>query len=170
MREREKIQAFLRSFGCVKRLGARTAWVPAEQAMSAPRSRRLFHYTTGEGLLSIVRSKSLHATHSDFLNDSSECRLMRDALTPVFEQELRELVPKLIERRVLPKRILDDAGQHLYVRESENIFRTLVSTTNRTSPYLHPILLSARTRIRAIRAWSPEPMACLCTWGVRIRT
>src|SRR5262245_52188560 len=37
---------------------------------------------------------------------------MRDALTPVFEHELRELVPKLIERRVF----LEDAGEHLYVK------------------------------------------------------
>jgi hypothetical protein len=103
--------------------------------MPSPKSRCLFHYTTGQGLISIVKSQSLHATHSDFLNDSSECRLMKEILTPVFQREMGEVVPKLIERGVLDKQILEEMGQRLYVTESENIFRALVSATNSTSPF-----------------------------------
>jgi hypothetical protein len=105
------------------------------RAMCSPKSRRLFHYTTGEGLISIVKGQSLHATHSDFLNDPSECRLIREILTPVIQHELGELVPKLIERGVLKQQILEEMGRQVYARESENIFRTLVAATNSTSPF-----------------------------------
>src|SRR6266487_5937964 len=91
------------------------------RSVHAPKSRCLFHYTTGEGLISIVRNQSLHATHSDFLNDSSECRLIKEILKPVFQHELSELVPKLIERGVLPQQILEEWGHQIYASESEKI-------------------------------------------------
>ena len=108
---------------------------PARMNQSTPESRSLFHYTTGDGLISIVKNQSLHATHSDFLNDPSECRLIKELLTPVFQKELAELIPKLIERRVLSEKLLEDMGRQVYATESENIFRCLVTATNNTSPF-----------------------------------
>jgi hypothetical protein len=55
-------------------------------------------------------------------------------LTPVFQHELADLVPKLIDRGVLRQQILEEMGRQVYARESENIFRALVAATNSTSP------------------------------------
>jgi hypothetical protein len=45
-----------------------------------PEPELLYHYTDQKGLLGIVKSKCLWATHSQFLNDSSEYRIVFDAL------------------------------------------------------------------------------------------
>jgi hypothetical protein len=42
-----------------------------ERELPAP-PQSLYHYTDGEGLLGILTSRSLHATHSSFLNDQTE--------------------------------------------------------------------------------------------------
>src|SRR5215469_7905770 len=61
----------------------------------------VFHYTDSAGLLGILSSKSLFATHYRYLNDVSEGSLMRDLILPILEDEITEINSKLRERSLL---------------------------------------------------------------------
>jgi hypothetical protein len=50
----------------------------------------LFHYTDSNGLLGIVRSRMLWATHAQFLNDESELRYPRDLMATLATRLRRE--------------------------------------------------------------------------------
>jgi hypothetical protein len=50
-----------------------------------PRSVRLFHYTSAEGLFGILQSGSLWASHRNFLNDTSEFQHLLKLLPAFFE-------------------------------------------------------------------------------------
>ncbi|KRR08451.1 hypothetical protein CP49_31405 [Bradyrhizobium valentinum] len=95
----------------------------------------MFHYTSAEGLVGILQTQSLFATHSAFLNDSTECRIIRDILLPRLESELREATPKLIERRVIDPKILTDFGDELFRQEADNMLHAMSQATNNTTPY-----------------------------------
>ena len=101
----------------------------------AKTSRSLFHYTSADGLVGILQTQSLFATHSAFLNDSTECRIIRDILLPRLEKELREATPKLIERRVMDPKILTDFGDELFRQEADNMLQAMSQATNNTAPY-----------------------------------
>lgn len=98
-------------------------------------SRSLFHYTTADGLVGILENQSLFATHSEFLNDSSECKSILAVLLPRVEAELREVVPLLVERRLFHPSILTDNGDEIYRQEAENMLQALPSAGNHTAPY-----------------------------------
>jgi len=57
---------------------------------------KLYHYTTWEGLLGILQTQTLWATHYRFLNDYSELVLLRDKLigfvSPIVKEQYGELV------------------------------------------------------------------------------
>jgi len=57
--------------------------------------RKLYHYTTWEGLLGILQTQTLWATHYRFLNDYSELVLFRDklidSLVPIAKEKYRLL-------------------------------------------------------------------------------
>lgn len=52
----------------------------------------LFHYTSGEGLLGILRSKTIWASHLRFLNDARELQYGLDLLVPHFREHIRKRV------------------------------------------------------------------------------
>lgn len=56
------------------------AFSPLEQSILTSNVETLWHYTTLEGLLGILRSKSIWATHVQSLNDHSELRYVLDKL------------------------------------------------------------------------------------------
>jgi hypothetical protein len=97
-------------------------------------SRSLFHYTSAQGLIGILGTQSLFATHADFLNDSSECRLLRGLLTPRLIEELKELVPKLIKAKFMKEgetqAFLSEASEEF----ASSVFNTIVKTIDRISP------------------------------------
>lgn len=97
-------------------------------------SRSLFHYTTAAGLIGILESESLFATHYNFLNDGTEGQLILDLLLPRMEHELRTATPQLVEKGILKKEILrlDDT---LYREEAERMLRAMTSTTNSIAPF-----------------------------------
>ena len=66
----------------------------------------VFHYTDSAGLLGILSSGSLFATDYRYLNDVTEAGVIRDLIMPVFEAEIAEITPKLIEKKWLKKRVL----------------------------------------------------------------
>jgi hypothetical protein len=113
--------------------GKRTPQTPAEP--SEQESRSLFHYTTAEGVIGILQNQCLHATHADFLNDSTECRAILAVLLPRLEMQLREIVPKLIARRLIHPSIATDYGETVYRHEAENMLQAMVEATNNTAPF-----------------------------------
>ncbi len=59
-------------------------------------NKRLYHYTTWDGLVGILKNQSLWATHYKFLNDYSETLLLKDKLIeltrPIIHQEYRNII------------------------------------------------------------------------------
>jgi hypothetical protein len=61
----------------------------------------IFHYTDSAGLLGILSSKSLFASHYRYLNDVSEGSLIRDLILPILEDKVTEIMPKLAKKGLL---------------------------------------------------------------------
>ena len=59
--------------------------------------KSLYHYTTWSGLLGIISSQSLWATHYKFLNDYSEIVLFRNKLVTLIIPHVRESYEKFLE-------------------------------------------------------------------------
>jgi len=72
--------------------------------------RKLYHYTTWEGLLGILETQTLWATHARFLNDYSEIILFRDKLTDFVIPIVKEEYGKLISQGKVDQRKIDQAG------------------------------------------------------------
>jgi hypothetical protein len=107
-----------------------------EGAKPSPQeSRSLFHYTTADGVIGIVQNQCLFATHADFLNDSTECRAILAVLLPRLEAQLRDAVPKLIERGLIHPSIIAEYGDTLYRQEAEKMLQAMVQAANNTAPF-----------------------------------
>jgi hypothetical protein len=98
-------------------------------------SRPLFHYTDARGLIGILETKCLFATHADFLNDSSECQLLKGIVGPQLVSEFEEAAKKFPRMAILnktPEQLVDA------------VFNSVLTTIERTSPFyitsfcLHP--------------------------------
>jgi hypothetical protein len=98
-------------------------------------SRPLFHYTTAQGLLGIVQDKCLFATHADFSNDSSECKLILPHLVGIIKEEYRRIVPELIALNIMSSEILRNHGEAVYEQEAENSVQAIIRATNNIAPY-----------------------------------
>lgn len=79
---------------------------------------KLYHYTTWDGLLGIIGTKTLWATHYKFLNDYSEIVLFRDKLIsflfPYVHKEYKKLITRCqhIEQKINQSGGLDQNVQH----------------------------------------------------------
>jgi hypothetical protein len=99
------------------------------------KSRPLFHYTTAQGLLGIVQNRCLFATHAEFSNDSTECKLLLPLLEEIFVREYEQLVPKLIDRGQMAAEFLKEHGTNVYKLEAKNSARVMLKATNNVAPY-----------------------------------
>ena len=61
-----------------------------EELVSRRPAGPLYHYTNQAGLLGIVRNKEIWATHTQYLNDSQECRYALQLIREEFEIIYRE--------------------------------------------------------------------------------
>jgi hypothetical protein len=61
----------------------------------------IFHYTDAAGLSGILSSHTMFATDYRFLNDANEVSVIRDLVPPVFEAEIADIAPKLIEKKLI---------------------------------------------------------------------
>lgn len=79
---------------------------------------RLFHYTTWDGLLGILKTQSLWATHFKFLNDYSELYLCKEKLveyvSPIIKEQFVVQIAKQrdLEAKINEKGGLDQVTQH----------------------------------------------------------
>ena len=96
-------------------------------------SRSLFHYTTAQGLIGIVRSQSLFATNSNFLNDASECQSLKTLLMPIVQDEIARTVAKLVDKKLLSPHIRDNP--QILAQQAESVFSALIGATNNVAPY-----------------------------------
>ena len=72
---------------------------------------KLYHYTTWDGLLGILQTHSLWATHYKFLNDYSEIVLFRNKLVSYILPYVREECEKLVkESPDIKQRISQEGG------------------------------------------------------------
>src|SRR5262245_41210025 len=96
----------------------------------------VFHYTDSAGLLGILKSKSLFATHYRYRNDISEGSLIRDLIVPVFEAEIADIIPKLREIGQL-KGFYESVGESGHRLQAEGYYKSLVNSLDATtSPFV----------------------------------
>lgn len=103
---------------------------------SAPsKSRSLFHYTTAQGLLGIIEDRCLFATHADFSNDSSECKLVLPYVKNILSAEYARIIPKLIELKIMDQNILREYGNAVFEDEAQKSVTAMLEAVNETAPY-----------------------------------
>ena len=80
--------------------------------------KKLYHYTTWDGLLGILQNQTLWATNYKFLNDSLEIVLFKDKLISWLLPDVKEKYEQLIrknpstEQGVIEHGGLDQVVQH----------------------------------------------------------
>ena len=73
--------------------------------------KKLYHYTTWEGLQGILENQTLWATNYKFLNDYSEIVLFRDKLISFINPHVHEAFEKLIKQSPpVEQKIIDEGG------------------------------------------------------------
>ena len=73
----------------------------------------LFHYTSHDGVVGILTSRNLRATHYKFLNDTSELQLMRHELAKRLFPFVKGRVVDVYRSAGLKKRReMKNAGRH----------------------------------------------------------
>ena len=105
---------------------------PASSSDGANRS--LFHYTTAAGLIGIIKSQCLFATHANFLNDSAECRILRHLLKPQITAEMAEIVPDLIKRGRLVGDVFREHGEKIYEMQAEKALDSIFGSIENIAP------------------------------------
>ena len=95
----------------------------------------IFHYTDAAGLLGILSSKSLFATHYKYLNDTTEAAAIRELMMPILESEIEEIFPKLIEKGWLSKEYYDAYGTGVDRLEAAKLYGSFVGAIDNVSPF-----------------------------------
>jgi hypothetical protein len=82
---------------------------------------KLYHYTNWDGLVGILQSKTLWATHCKFLNDYSEIVLFRNKLISLLLPHVRELCEELIKQSPQFEQYINQIGglDHVVQHETE---------------------------------------------------
>ena len=84
---------------------------------------KLYHYTTWDGLLGILQTKTLWATHYRFLNDYSEIVLFRDKLISLILPYVREAYEKLLEQSPhIEQKINQEGGLGQVIQHDTEVF------------------------------------------------
>ncbi|HME45628.1 MAG TPA: DUF2971 domain-containing protein [Syntrophorhabdales bacterium] len=83
----------------------------------------LYHYTTWSGLLGILKTQTLWATHYRFLNDYSEIALFRNKLVVFLRPYVAEQYRKLVEQSPhLEQQISEEGGMDQIVQHDTEVF------------------------------------------------
>jgi hypothetical protein len=84
---------------------------------------KLFHYTTWDGLLGIMQSQTLWATHYKFLNDYTEIVLFRDKLIEFLVPYVIDAYNKLIKQSPdIESQIVESGGLNHVVQHDTEVF------------------------------------------------
>src|SRR5262245_59435591 len=91
------------------------------EIVTRDRPKSLFHYTTAAGLIGIIETQTLWATHANFLNDSAECQLLNRLLTPQIRKEFAHIVPRLLAVGAFNQEFMEIYNDNLLRTESEKV-------------------------------------------------
>lgn len=94
----------------------------------------LFHYTTAAGLLGIVKDQVLWATHANYLNDTTELKILAGLLAPQISKELRSVVPKLEAAGAFTSELMKTFGEGLFDDQAQRICRAIMRSVENTAP------------------------------------
>jgi len=82
-----------------------------------------------------MESQCLFATHSEFLNDATECKMIAETLRPRLEAELKGAVPKLVQHKLMKFSALEDFDDNIFRQEADNMLHAMSQAANNTAPY-----------------------------------
>src|SRR5438874_3192618 len=91
----------------------------------------VFHYTDIDGLVGILSSKSLFATHYNYLNDLNKGEIIRDLIIPILEVDFTQFTQK----GLLKANIYERYGTSVHRMLAEIIYDAMRETTNNVSPF-----------------------------------
>ncbi|PKN95995.1 MAG: hypothetical protein CVU43_22990 [Chloroflexi bacterium HGW-Chloroflexi-5] len=93
--------------------------------------RKLYHYTTWDGSIGILKTQSLWATHYKFLNDYTELALFRNRLVQYIAPAVREQFVTLVKHRKDVKREIERQGgiEHVVQHDAMSIVNAAYSAT-----------------------------------------
>src|ERR1700730_8245658 len=130
------------------------------------KSRSLFHYTNSDGLLGILGSGALFASHYSFLNDTSEGTVLREVLLPLLERETRAFVPKLIEEGIIKPELLAAHGDNYYKDEVGRMFNSMAAATDNVACNGHQAAcaLPGPMPVRAMCRRLTDRLLSMCGW------
>ena len=94
----------------------------------------VFHYTNSAGLLGILQTKCLFATEYRYLNDLSEGSMIRDHICKIFEAEIEEMTPKLVEAGYLNEHLYKHHGEGIHRQQAEGTYRAIIKAMDNTTP------------------------------------
>jgi hypothetical protein len=95
----------------------------------------IFHYTDAAGLLGILSSQSLFATHYKYLNDLTEAAVIRELIMPILDSESAEIFPQLVEKGWLSKKYYDVFGTGVHHLAAEKLYGSFVRAIDNVSPF-----------------------------------
>lgn len=98
-------------------------------------SRSLFHYTTANGLIGILKSQSLWATHANFLNDSAECRILSNLLRPRVANEMETIVPELVKIGRLRPEVYEEYGRKIHEMQADKVIDSVLIAIDKIAPF-----------------------------------
>ena len=88
-------------------------------------NERLYHYTTWDGLVGILKNQSLWATHHRFLNDYSDTILLKDKLIElarsIVHHEYQNIIDGHPNRQQIMKNIDINGGFEALVDLDSNV-------------------------------------------------
>jgi hypothetical protein len=95
----------------------------------------IFHYTDASGLVGILSSRSMFATHYRSLNDSTEATVIHDLIMPILEADVAEVTPQLVKRGWLKEEFYKQYGASGHLLQAESIYDSIARTIDNVSPF-----------------------------------
>jgi hypothetical protein len=94
----------------------------------------IFHYTDARGLIGIIKSGALHATHYRYLNDSTEGGEIRSLLLPILEAETAKITVRLVQEKIISADFYKQHGEQGHRLQAESLYRAIIRTADNVSP------------------------------------
>jgi hypothetical protein len=117
-----------------RRLAALTERPQISAVPASEPSKSLFHYTTAAGLIGIIRTQNLRATHANFLNDTAECQLLTSLLAPQIATEFKDIVPRLTKLGAFKPEMLTAMVGDAMDTEAQKVANVALTVIERVSP------------------------------------
>lgn len=110
----------------------------------------LFHYTGIDGLMGILRSHTIWATHAAFLNDTHEIIAFRSMLSPLLRRAVTDGISERVQRNPKEEGLINRSGG----KE-----RVIADISSALDSGIYDILLGSRTESRLFEPY----IASFCT-------